>query len=243
MAVQVAKYVAVREDLRSRIATMDPGSRLPSESELCAQYNVSRITARRAIEDLALEGMLVRQQGRGTFVSDRRFVQRVRESFGEQVTGFYRQQVELGREVTTRVIQNVRVRDPQASENLRLSPAEDLILLERLRYVDGELHQHVTTFLSAAKYTEVLLQDFSRGSLFDFLSHTYGVRLAKNDILVRIDHVSGDLARYLNVVQGEAVLTMESTVFDDAGVPVAYGMAHLTPKNGEVYFSVDNHAS
>jgi GntR family transcriptional regulator len=243
MAVQVAKYVAVREHLRNRIASMDPGSRLPSENELCAEYNVSRITARRAIDDLALEGIVMRQQGRGTFVSERRFVQRVRESFGEQVTGFYRQQVELGREVTTSVIQDSRCHDLQAAESLRLRPVDDLILLERLRYVDGELHQHVVTYLSAAKYPKVLTQDFSKGSLFDFLSHTYDVRLARNDILVRIDHVSGDLAQYLNVVQGEAVLTMDSTVFDDSGTPIAYGIAHLTPKNGEVYFSVDNHPS
>jgi GntR family transcriptional regulator len=101
----------------------------------------------------------------------------------------------------------------------------------------------VVTYLSAAKYPKVLTQDFSKGSLFDFLSHTYDVRLARNDILVRIDHVSGDLAQYLNVVQGEAVLTMDSTVFDDSGTPIAYGIAHLTPKNGEVYFSVDNHPS
>ena len=50
MAEGVPKYITVRENLRQRIISMDPGEKLPAEPELCKQYNVSRITLRHAIE-------------------------------------------------------------------------------------------------------------------------------------------------------------------------------------------------
>ena len=51
MAAGVPKYITVRENLRQRIISMEPGKKLPAEPELCKQYNVSRITLRHAIGD------------------------------------------------------------------------------------------------------------------------------------------------------------------------------------------------
>ena len=67
MAAGVPKYITVRENLRQRIISMDPGEKLPAEPELCKQYNVSRITLRHAIDDLIQDDLIVREQGKGTF--------------------------------------------------------------------------------------------------------------------------------------------------------------------------------
>lgn len=65
-----AKYVVVREHLLDLVeAGLEPGSPLPSERELCAQFAVSRMTVRQAVDTLVADGVLVRQQGRGTFVA------------------------------------------------------------------------------------------------------------------------------------------------------------------------------
>ncbi|MDR1428106.1 MAG: GntR family transcriptional regulator [Bifidobacteriaceae bacterium] len=235
----MTKYADVRDHLRERICHMSPGDRLPSETELCETYAVSRITARRAVDDLVLEGRLTRQQGRGTFVADPLFVQHARESFADQVTGFFRQQRSLGRDVTTKVLRNELGQNRMAAEALGFNAAHKLITLERLRYVDNSLHQHVVTYLPTA-YDGVLQTDFSAGSLFDYLVGRYGVELARNDLVIRIDRVHGLIARALDVVEGEAVLAMDSTVYDQAGNPVAFGTARLTPENGEVAFRVSN---
>src|SRR5690242_16490272 len=50
-----------------------PGTELPSEPELCRHFAVSRGTLRRALGDLAAQGLIVRQQGRGTFVGSAKF--------------------------------------------------------------------------------------------------------------------------------------------------------------------------
>lgn len=234
MAAGAVKYMAVRDHLRGRIARMEPEDRLPPEPVLCQEYGVSRITIRRAVEELIREGLLVREQGRGTFVTEPRFTQQVRETFADQVTGFYRQQTELGREVTTRVLQSRIVRNPAAASALGLIPADELVELARLRFVNGILHQHVLTYLPADRYSDVVNEDFSRGSLYDHLARVYGVALARNDLLVRLDQPEGPIAAALQVADRTCVLAIESTVFDTHGEAVAFGIARHTPANSEI---------
>ncbi len=63
-------YIQLKQILTDDIkkGIYSPSIKLPTESELCSKYNVSRITVRKAILDLVDEGYLVRQQGKGTFV-------------------------------------------------------------------------------------------------------------------------------------------------------------------------------
>ncbi|MCL2604246.1 MAG: GntR family transcriptional regulator [Defluviitaleaceae bacterium] len=63
-------YEQIHEDMLNRISSREwrTGQRIPTEMELCDIYGVSRITIRKAIEDLVLMGHLIRQRGKGTFV-------------------------------------------------------------------------------------------------------------------------------------------------------------------------------
>jgi len=66
----VPLYEQIYDDILQKIGTHEwaAGARIPAEMQLCERYNVSRITVRKAIEDLALAGHLVRYRGKGTFV-------------------------------------------------------------------------------------------------------------------------------------------------------------------------------
>ncbi|MBK9159741.1 MAG: GntR family transcriptional regulator [Propionibacteriaceae bacterium] len=235
-----AKYATVRDHLARRIAEMSPGDQLPTEPTLCQEYGVSRITIRRAVEDLMRTGYLSREQGRGTFVTLPKYVH-ARETFAERITGFYRQQTLLGREVTTRVLANHVVHNPDAATALGLHPADAVIEIARLRYVNGSLHQHVLTYLSAARFPDVLTQDLTQGSLFDYLEKSHQLELARNDLLVRVEHLDENLATALAVPVGDSVLAIESTVFLAEDEPVAFGITRHTPANSEIAFKLYNH--
>ena len=68
----VPAYQRIKHHILSRIEQGDwpSASRVPSENQLCEQFSVSRMTARKALEELTREGILVRSQGLGTFVAD-----------------------------------------------------------------------------------------------------------------------------------------------------------------------------
>ena len=65
----------LRERLDNHV--LDAGEKLPSEAELCKSYGVSRITVRRAIDELVEEGYLEKKQGKGTFVTQKRAAGRI----------------------------------------------------------------------------------------------------------------------------------------------------------------------
>lgn len=243
MARETVKYIAVRDHLQQRLESMAVGEQIPTEPTLCEEYNVSRITVRRAVDDLIQSGLLERVQGRGTFVTEPQYTEEIHETFAERVTGFHRQQAELGRDVVTEVLANEVTRAARAAEALELNPADELILLERLRYINGTLHQHVVTYLPAARYPAVLAHDFSTGSLFEFLETTYGVVLTRNDLLVRLDEVDQGRAESLGIAVGDSVLAVDSTVFAADGTPVAFGIATHTPAYSQLAFTLQNRGS
>ncbi|WP_286247115.1 GntR family transcriptional regulator [Streptomyces graminofaciens] len=68
----VPLYVQIRREFEAKIrdGALPPGSRLPSEMDICTEYGVSRATAQRVLNDLAEAGLVIRQRRHGTFVAD-----------------------------------------------------------------------------------------------------------------------------------------------------------------------------
>src|SRR5260370_29349912 len=73
------RYYQLKEIMRERVRSGEwkPGDLIPSERELGEKYGISRMTARQALTDLGNEGLFYREQGRGTFVSQRKITQQL----------------------------------------------------------------------------------------------------------------------------------------------------------------------
>ena len=128
-------YQRLRDELAARISSQHwrPGDLIPSESELASSHGVSIGTVRKAIDSLVSEGLLERQQGRGTYVR--------RARFNSSLFRFFRFQSETGeRKVPqARILKLTVLPAPSAVTSvLRLREGEPVINISRLRMIDGE---------------------------------------------------------------------------------------------------------
>jgi GntR family transcriptional regulator len=233
------KYLAVREHLRRRVSALPEHSLLPPEPQLCAEYGVSRITLRRAVDGLVADGHLVREQGRGTYVTRPGIRHEYRESFVHRIAGFSSVMTEQGSQVGTTVITQRIVPAPAAiAAELKLSPADDVVELERLRSVDGAPNHVAHSFLPAALYPKAAEQDFSEGSLYEYLRSEYGADLAHARIVVDVGTAAPEEAELLRVVAGSPLLVVRTTVRDSADHPLVHSFSRLRPDVSQVEFEV-----
>src|SRR5688572_3995769 len=145
------KYLAVREHLRRRVAALPELTVLPPEPVLCAEYGVSRITLRRAVDGLVADGHLVREQGRGTYVTRPAIRHEYRESFVHLIAGFNSVMTETGAQVGTTVVAQRIIPAPSAvAAELGLATTDPVLELERLRSVDGQPNHVAHSYLPAA---------------------------------------------------------------------------------------------
>ena len=233
------KYLAVREHLRRRVAALPEHTLLPPEPALCAEYGVSRITLRRAVDGLVADGHLVREQGRGTYVTRPAIRHEYRESFVHRIAGFSAVMSERGAQVGTEILLQRTVPPPAAvAVELGLGAAEDVVELERLRSVDGEPNHVAHSFLPAELYPGAADADFSEGSLYDYLRREYQADLATARIVVDVGTAAPDEADLLRVVAGSPLLVVRTTVRDSSGHPLVHSYSRLRPDVSQVEFEV-----
>lgn len=134
MSRSVLKYVRVRDYLRSLVThELSAGDAIPSERLLCERFGVSRMTVRQAVDALVVEGLLDREQGRGTFVAQTKLELEVRlASFGEEMQ-------RRGMEPSSKVLDaEIVAATPDIADALEILPGELVFALHRVRFADGE---------------------------------------------------------------------------------------------------------
>jgi GntR family transcriptional regulator len=167
----VSLYAQIRERLRNETMQMTPGSAILPEVELEQNFGVSRITVRRAIDDLVQEGILVRKQGKGTFVQSPKLTHEL-----NAVTSWTEQLRMLGFTAQTADLQIREVEaSPALAKELRISRGDALCMVMRLRLANGEPMSLMTNYLPASLVPE-LARKFVKGeSLYDLLNKVYGL--------------------------------------------------------------------
>lgn len=211
----VPLYHQVEEDLR-RLMDMGywkPGERIPSEKELEETYGASRITIRRALQDLAEQGLLVREPGRGTFVRESSLTAEPRS-----VSSFTEEMDRLGMRADSRVISiGVEPAEPTAAARLRLGEGTPLVVVARLRLADGKPLGIQRAWLPAGRFPGLEGTDLAHRSLYAHLREAYQVSPTEADEMFRVCAIEGEDARLLQVLPGACGFLVERLTFDDRG--------------------------
>jgi GntR family transcriptional regulator len=193
-----------------------PGARVGSESELCARYGLSRTTIRQALSRLEQEGLVSREKGRGTFVSDSRprswMIQSTEGFFGDEL-------LRAGRSVASRILRLAHTQLPRwAVDVLGLPDGSKGVVLERVRSVDGLVALYVVNCMPG--FAADAVTDLDAGqSLYAQLA-AQGITIAGGRRSLEAISAGPKLAELLEVNAADSLAYIESVTWDEDNRPV-----------------------
>ena len=210
--------------LRDRIASgLHPeGSVLPSEIELTESFNVSRITAKRALDELAAEGLVERVRGRGTTVTGRAAALVGARPITASIDGLLQNLGTIGRETSVEVIEFDYVPPPDfARIQLALDPGALAQRAVRVRSLDGIPLSQSTTYVPEHIGRAYGARELATTALIDLLERA-GVIVGTAEQSITATLADSLSASRLKIGVGAPLLLMKRCVKDRDGKPVQY---------------------
>lgn len=232
---QRPKYVQIKEYIRSKIQSgeLAKGSLIASETKLCEQFETSRITVVRAINDLVQEGYVRRKKGKGTYVAQDTIQEGV-----VKFKSFTERFAQGGHRVTTRVIRleltalptDMKRRFPQAQFTQAL-------YLQRLRYVDDVPFCVQHAYLDPRRFHWILEEDLNRESLFGLAEGKHGMIFKHGQQTIGVGKPSKEDCEWLELDGHEASLEIFTEAYDEQEQLVMCDYAHYRADRYE--FQID----
>ncbi|MBO2533340.1 MAG: GntR family transcriptional regulator [Thermoactinomycetaceae bacterium] len=213
-------YHQLKEILKENIESgvWKPGDRIPSENELRKQYDVSRNTVIKALEELVQEGLLRREQGRGTFVSS--------PKISHSLTGFYSFSNVLranGLEPKDVIlVLERRIAKPSIARHLQLTGSQEVWVLKRLRCAGDEPIMLETSHLPQNRVPRIERADLENRSLYDYLEQKHGILVTRAKEIFEPVLIRDYESRYLRVPEGYPALLLDRIAYDSQGRPVEF---------------------
>ena len=199
-------YYQIREQLRQQITSgqLGPGDALPSEAQICTETGVSRMTARQALTQLANEGLVIRQRGRGTFVAAPKAVLP-----NVQVTGMSYTEImgQAGISAGARVlVQEVIPASVEVVVQLKLAADQQVIHIVRTRSASGVVMSLETSFYPHSLFPDLVEADLTDASIYRFLEQRYGIAPAYAVDTIEISVAGVYEAENLKVNEGAPIV-------------------------------------
>jgi GntR family transcriptional regulator len=214
-------YIQLMDILREKVRQKEwvAGDQIPGEKDLCEHYQVSRTVVRQALRELEFEGVICRQKGKGTFISP----PKISEGLVQKLTGFYQDMVERGLQPVTKVLhQQVIPANEKIASFLNIDPGEEVIDIQRLRFVGEEPIQMVTTYIPFKICPSLANVDLTNRSLYEYLQTECSIFIAKGKRYIEAVLANETEAELLGIEHGAPLLMLDSISFTESGMPVEY---------------------
>jgi len=196
-----------------------PGEAIPSEAELAVRFNVSQGTVRKAIDEMAAENLVVRKQGKGTYVASH-----------NDPRAFFRFLRVVPNEGGVAVPQSVPLEcwrakaGQEAARILDIPPGAPITIVRRLLKFDGKPVVVDEIYLPGEIFqglTLEILQD-NQDSLYTLFETRFGVRMIRAEERIRAVAADRSSAELLAVEEGSPLLSVERVTFTYGDKPVEW---------------------
>lgn len=210
---RVPKYYQLKKKIVRKIEMEEykADGMIPSERELMKMYQISRITVRKAIDELVVEGYLYKIQGKGTYVK----IDEKRNDLFSLVS--CTQAVRsMGMTPTKRVIVSQLLQtDRKRGRALNLSDTDLLFQLGRVLYANEEPLNYTLTYLPVKLFPGLEKHNYGKESLYQVLTDEYRVNITKARRTVEAVLAKDEIAEYLDIEPGMPIILFCCTTFGE----------------------------
>src|SRR5882757_2147934 len=217
-------YSRVETVLASEInaGVLKVGDQLPTEDSLIVRFEVSRITVRRAIQNLVSRGLVEIHRGKGTFVAAPRITQELTD-----LTGFVEDMHAVGRKPMARVIdKEIVTADTTVAGQLGLTKGQRVVRIRRVRLADGVPTSFDETYLPLEIGKKIITNNLKVEPIFSLLERKYDVPLIEAEYKLDAVEAQPEVAAALKVKRRSPIFRIERTSYSTGGRPVDYERLH-----------------
>ncbi|KAF0107909.1 MAG: GntR family transcriptional regulator [Anaerolineaceae bacterium] len=215
-------YYQIREQLRQQIVggQLNPGDMLPTEMEICAECGVSRMTARQALTQLANEGLVTRQRGRGTFVAAPKATL---DSSQFPLQSYTELLGQIGMQAGAVVLaQVVEPASESVAAQLKLSPGDPVVRIARQRLMRGEAMSLETSFYPHSRCPDLASLNLTDQSVYRLLEEHYGIAMAYATDTIELSVAGAYEAKELKISEGVPVVLVTRLSFLEDNTPIEF---------------------
>jgi GntR family transcriptional regulator len=207
-------YRQVKDILLRRLAqgVWQPGQVLPSEPDIAADLGVSPGTVRKALDEMTAENLLVRRQGRGTFVA-RHDEERILFQFFKLLSDSGERQFPESRVLDVRAVRA----SAEARNKLKLPEGEKVVQIERVRSLAGTACVAEGMVLPQRLFPGIETRDLPN-NLYELYAAEFGVTIARASERLKAVAATPRIARHLDVPEGTSLLSVDRVAFGIDGV-------------------------
>lgn len=229
------KYELLITDIKNRISSglWSGGMLMPTESELCVMYDVSRITVRRALDELERAGLVKRIQGKGTFIGTTKM------HSGASPKGFTQNMAEQGLTVTSRLlVEELVPATDDIRQKLLLHDDQSMVWhFTRLRMVDERPIAVMDTYVEKSLGDTMRTYDLTVESFYRLYQKIFGIPVGDTVGAVTALNPSDEICELLQVPYGSAHIWYKSIGYLENDTPVQVDYSVF---NSELYeFSIN----
>lgn len=214
-------YSQLMKELKEQIQNgkYKPGDQIPTEIQLSEMYQVSRITVRRTIEELCAQGVLVKRQGKGTFVEAPKIYRKIEKDNNMSFSAACRAN---GRKPSSHILSCIVMKaENWQNDFLKLLEDKRLYHIERVLSADDLpiIYEHI--YIPVSRVPDFQVEKLEDDSFVRLLSEEYHVEESeKGRSTIEVRLVPSVIAEYLRMNIGEPVMILTSFINDEAEMPL-----------------------
>ncbi len=208
----VPKYYILRQELLRMIenGTFPEGEPIMSERELIEKYKFSRITVRKAIDELVNEGHLYRIQGKGTFVKGDANASQSLYSLNSCTEDVKK----LGKKPTKKIVfAEKKDADARRAKQLNLSMGDKVFSFGRITYADNEPLNYTINYLPEKVFPGLDQFDLEKNSLYEIIQKEYGIQIVKARRTMEAVIPDPIIARFLEINADMPVILFDCVTY------------------------------